>query len=433
MEERITYIKDSEGKEELDLFELTKVFTNGLVSVDGESVPNLMAGCATGLRIKGKLNLDKVEKAIQMLFDNIDGMRAVVDRELEIFRIRESYEYKMEVIVPEGNSPDEKFEKAKEECNKLVVSENFYDDCACRFRVYELGQNEYFLIVATNHLFGDGQSLMLIVKQMIELYFGIKRKVTINSKTMMDYYENWKKVKASAQYKENNLYWEKEKRGIENLYTFNPPEENNVLSDDMYTLEFDLRKLKNIAKKARTTVPNLAMTAYHMGFANVHKTAQSIITVAFANRMEMEYLDTFAPMVKLLINRVRFTQDMAIKELLRAVMQKTSETIKHSYIAKEYIGCNRYFFSYLPEIGGFMSVPGYKVEVWVPEIIDPSKYRMPFILCTAVEQNGKLAFQITCNREYYNKNDILLLREGISNLVNKLDENENALVGDVLR
>ncbi|MDO4863490.1 MAG: condensation domain-containing protein, partial [Ruminococcus sp.] len=343
------YVKDSKGNDKFEAFELVKLMNRGAQLIDGRFDKRFPLVCAAGMRIKGKINLKKMEKAINNGYRDIDTMRSVLnmdDPDDLYFRILESYEIQLEEKVPEGSDPDERFENAKKEVQYNVFQREYYRDCACPIVLYKLGEDDHFLALAIDHGMADGQAFLLILKKLILDYIGLPGGGKINKRSLLDFYEFFEKFKDNGVMEQNTLYWQKIGEGLDGLYKYNAPLENNSISEDEKLVKIPMSTLKQAGKNYKTTAGNLVIAAYQAALSHVYSTDETAITCISANRSVPEFFDTVVLQLDPMLLRNSIPRDdTEVKDFLKSIMLTTSEGMKHTPSFYSQVTYSRFLFS----------------------------------------------------------------------------------------
>lgn len=436
----IGYVKDKNGNDKFEAFELVKLMTHGAKLIDSSFDKRFPFVCAVGMRIKGKLDLKKVEKSINKAYRDIDTMRSVLDMDDPdnlYFRIKEVYDYELLEIIPEGENAEERYENAKKEVQYNVFQREYYKDAACHIELYKLDENDRFFTIAIDHGMADGQALLLIIKKIILDYIGLPGGGKINKNSLYDFYQFYKEFKTNGIMEQNTAYWNKTAEGLESLYKYNPPLENNKITENEKLVIIPMSQIKQAGKNYKTTAGNLVLAAYSTAIAKVYGTDKAAVTCISANRSAPEFFDTAVLQLEpmLLCNNVP-NDDTDVKSYLKNVMLTMSEGMKHTPSFYSRTVYSRFLFSYAQDLTKGMSVtniPGFDVTSWMPQTIPEHIFDINYIFLIAFEQKDSLEFHFALDDSVYCRNDFIKLTDTIKEFFEKLSSQKELTMKDLIR
>jgi hypothetical protein len=429
-----TFYKDEKGQDCFELFEISKVFVNGLTFFDGFTSDPFLLDIVNGFRLKGKLNVGKLEKAIKKAYADIDALRTIYvkNEESAYFQIPDEYDFTLLPIVPEGADAEARYEEAQNMVNaNISLRGAFYLPCAARFELYELDANDHLFMIYMNHMFTDGESVKLVVKKVMTDYFGIGLLGKVHKLTMMDYYRDAQQKLLASQEK-NEEYWAKEKEGFQ-LYRFRDPEPYNELEPDEYRLQFDRKELQENARGMHTTLSNALICAFHLALAKVYGLSETMITIAAANRMDKRFWNTVAPMAKTVIHRLPVNPSESMRAYLGTALKKFSENMEHVDASFTTIGVTRFLFDYINLSEPIPPVPGLEMSFWAPDFnVESPEYAMHGVILLIIETEFTIDVNFICRHDIFNKHDLLTLRNQFMRAVACMKENPEITVGETL-
>ncbi len=437
--EKDVFVKDRNGNDKFEAFELVKIMENDVHLLDSDFKKRFQLTCGAGVRIQGKLDLKRLEKVIANAYKDVDSMRAVLHMDFDnsYFRILEEYEYTLNTVIPEGETADERFENAKKEVSKDIFSREFYAKCACPILLYKLDENDYFLVVAIDHGMGDGQCLLLVLKKLILDYIGLPGGGKINKKGLYDFYQFYQEFKNNGMMAANTEYWKKLAEGTENLYHFNAPLDDNEVSEDDKIVKVSLKELKQAAKNYKTTVPNLVIAIYQAAIAKVYGLKESAITCVSANRSVPDFFDTVALQLDLMLLRNSVPDDETeVKAFLKESLKTTATGMQHTPSFYSQIPISRFLFSYAQDLMKGMNpaaIPGFDVTTWMAPSIPEHALDTNYIFLVAFEQGGDLEMHFAFDKTIYNKNDFINMRDNMVEMFSLLAGKKDLKMVELMR
>lgn len=434
------FVMNEKGTEKFEVFELAKLMNNKVKLIDGIFDKKFPLVCGAGLRIKGKINLEKLEKTINKAYASIDTMRAVLNIEDENdlhFKIRENYEYKLNVLIPEGNDAEEKYNNAKKEVQYKVFQRETYADCACVFMMYNLGENDNFFVVATEHGIMDGQAMLLIIKKVLLDYIGLPGTGRINKKSLVDFYNFYEDFKDNGVMEANTAYWNNIAVGLEDLFKYNEPLENNTITEEEKLIKVSIQLLKQASKNYRTTIGNIVIAAYQMAIAKTYGTRESAISCISANRTIPDFFDTVVLQLEPMLLRNEIPNDNTeVKEVLKRIMFTTSEGMKHTPSFYSNITYSRFLFSYAQDIMKGMDLTkmqGVDITTWMPDSIPEHVFDVNYIFLIGFEQKKELELHFAVCDKVFCKADFLSITQGMVEIFNRMASEKDLTMEQLLK
>ncbi len=434
------FIKDKNGNEKFEAFELVKLMTHGAKLIDGSFDKRFPLVCAAGMRIKGKLDLNKMEKAINKGYKDIDTMRSVLnmdDPDDLYFMIKESYEYKLKELIPDGNDAEERYANAQKEVQFNVFQREYYKDCACPIVIYKLDENDHFFTIAIDHGMADGQAMLLVLKKLILDYIGLPGGGKINKRSLLDFYQFYDDFKNNGVMEQNTAYWIKAAEGLDELYSYHEPLEDNKITEEEKLVIVPMSTIKQAGKNYKTTAGNLVIAAYIAAISKVYSTNEAAITCISANRSVPEFFDTAVLQLDPMLLRTPVPKDATdVKAYLKSVMMTTSEGMKHTPSFYSQVSYSRFLFSYAQDLTKGMSVtsiPGFDVTSWMPQTIPEHVFDINYIFLVAFEQKDTLELHFALDDSVYCRADFIKLADTMKTFFEKLAAEKDLTMRDILQ
>ena len=171
----------------------------------------------TVLRLKGQLNVEALEYALQQIVDRHEVLRTVIGSEAgeayQYFKSGEGWHLQIEaeVIVDEKG--------LQQYINELIVQPfDLSSDYMLRANLVKVGLEEYVLVVTLHHIASDAWSVSVIVKEVVELYRAHEEGVSANLSALPIQYADyaiWQRNYLQGAVLEKKLgYWKDQLAGV---------------------------------------------------------------------------------------------------------------------------------------------------------------------------------------------------------------------------
>lgn len=423
------FVKDKNGSEKFEAFELVKLMNRGAKLIDGSFDKKFPLVCGAGFRIKGRFNLNKLYDAINRAYADIDTMRAFINMEDPddlYFKVRKEYEFKAETIEIEGDDADSKYENAKKDVQEKVFQRETYADVGCKFLIYNLGEKDIFLVVLVEHGLIDGQALLLMIKKIFHDYMGLPGGGKIHKKGLVDFYNAYEKFKSEGTMKANTAYWEEMAKGTENLYTFRKPLDNNSISDEEKLLRIPMKTLKAACKNYKTTTANLVISAYQLAIAKTYGVKETVISCVSGNRTVPDFFESVVLQLDCMLLRNSVSSDETnVGDYFKQCMRTMSEGMSHCPSFYSQIPYSRFLFSYAANLfqGADPSkMLGIDITAWMPESIPEHVFDENYIFLIAFEQKNEVELHFAVYDKLFNREDFLSIAGGMVKIIDILAE-----------
>lgn len=297
------------------------------------------------MRLTGEVDLQKLEKSIQALYDTYDALRIRIFLKNENINISQftdignfqndcnycqrvllNYDYKLSVMQSKGENTEDKLAYAKSEFiekitkYKSVIDTNLLDIC-----VYNIGVDDYLLCFSVDHLASDGISVNMLIYSMFDYY---KNGVLSNkpSKMFVEYVEQINSLYKTDKGIEKYQFYQ---NLIKDVVQLNIPSANDsdfdLNSNGELIKSFDKESIEKAAQINRTSVNNVVTLSLLLGIAKYFKNNDICIGSAFANRNSFENRNIIGLLATGFINRYVFNSTESYKDALKHLMNITGK------------------------------------------------------------------------------------------------------------
>jgi hypothetical protein len=400
-------------------------------------------GLGGGLLVEGNLDLDRVEKAVQRLYDDIDSTRimfpASPDQPLH-YRIREHVDFKLEVLsIGEGLFEERVAEAAAREYPFLSTLKT-YVDVALRVVVYDLGmapsgRRAWVIAFSASHVAIDDQGIFLVIDQFMANYRGENRMV-VHQSSLMDCLNYMNDNPDCTDPDANRAYWIREMAGfvMPSLHESNPDLESPIDPADL-TFMLDIELIKRLALTCQTTLPSLFMAALHIGIASGFNVRDSAICMLTEARPNFIFWNTVVHGLMSMNHRMLLSDDETFLEFARRTVLKMSKNLQN-LASEEYVGgAAPVYYTYVspvksPNLGNDLIC-----KTWMPDLIGDDAGYLPFPEVAVIEGAGTIEFmllvldQTTC---FFTPNEARAFAYGVKRSLEIAIGNPGVLVADII-
>jgi len=328
------FYHDESGNSEFSITRFQKFLYNltyGFSDKLSEGKPYMNCACVAAVRLNQGFifNAEKMQQAIQKIFDCNDAFRTIlVKRNDEIKqKILLHYDYELDLRKTYGNTIEEKLADAihQSDIEGALPILNF-DQVTVKFIVFKIAEDDYLILTVQNHLVSDGNSTFISLKQLISYYD--KGKMHTSVGTFHEFNEN-EFLTISTEYGKNKI--EELKHEMDN-YVYSPDfvvkeEDKNVKSSDIGTKKIDLKEILAFARKNKTSYFYITLAAYHIALSIMLKTDDTIISFGAANRNDERFTNTIGLLVRTLPHRMKIDMNETFSQLLSRTIKSGSRLI----------------------------------------------------------------------------------------------------------
>jgi amino acid adenylation domain-containing protein/FkbM family methyltransferase len=175
---------------------------------------------STALRLKGKLDKEALQFALQKIVDRHEVLRTVIKEEDgEAFQyIHESAGWYLNIVhLSTGSSETSLQAQIQQQADQPF---DLSKDYMLRANLITCGAEDYVLVVTMHHVASDGWSLSIVIKEVVELYKSFVEKVPDRlAKLQIQYadYAIWQRTYLQGELIKKTAYWEKQLSGVRPL------------------------------------------------------------------------------------------------------------------------------------------------------------------------------------------------------------------------
>ena len=291
------------------------------------------------LRLKGKLNIDAVDFALQNIINRHEVLRSVILEEdgKGYQQVKDKDNWKLQVIDGSDYKDDE--DKLKDQINKLIgIPFDLSKDHMIRGNLIRLGEDDNVLALVMHHIASDGWSVSVIVREFVELYDSFEKgreSVLLPLELQYADYAIWQRNHLKGKLLEKNLeYWKKKLNGVEPLQLptdFVRPAVQSIKGDSLeFLVDKELtEKINELSKQNDTTLFMTLLAVINVLFYRYSGQEDICIGSPIAGRQQEEIEELIGFFINTLAMRSDVTGDTAFTELLQQVKVTTLEAYDH--------------------------------------------------------------------------------------------------------
>jgi len=289
------------------------------------------------MHIKGQIDINILEKAINILIKRNDGLRLRFKEQNGIVQ-QFVGEYKIEKLdfidFSVYANPNSTFEKwVENEARKPFVLKN--GQVNYYFAMYKISDSDYGLLAKFHHIISDGWSLSIINERISEIYTELlngDKHINDPAFSYIEYIENEQKYLSSSRFLKNKAFWNKKFAVLPEL-SMNKKTELQDGRRKTYELDSKLSaEIKKLAANFNCSLNSFFVTVY---LIYIHKTTQQddiVIGTPVANRSGKKEKNTIGMFTSTMPLRFVIDDTLTFSETL----VKVDETIIESYFHQKY-------------------------------------------------------------------------------------------------
>lgn len=427
MNNQYKFYRDENGNEEFELSKFQKYVLSVIIGTQGE-YRNI--SCGTSMRLNNGFVFDeeRMQNAIQKLFDDNDALRTILVKRGDDYRqkIVTNYKYKLNVHEVEGETIEERFENAIEAASAIANSNIFaFDKITMHFDVFKIDEDDYLVSTVQNHLFSDGISVSIALKQLIRNYNDLD--CESNSSSYHKFCVEEQKLFDSEDGVKQFEYWNKEIEGYIPI-DIQPKNKNSVNSMQLSQIKFESDKLRALSRNIKTSYFNIFIAAYHIALSKYFNRNDTLISFAVANRRNMEFYQTIGLLTRTIQHRLIIEENDAITD----VIQKCMKTVDENTSNQECGGYNiltPFLFSVQADADITRNI---NLNSGTIEFV-PLRFRRQIELFCMItnEFNNELNVVVACETSIFGVELVEYFKKAVSVIISEIEKNSNTLIKDI--
>lgn len=300
---------------------------------------------STAFKIRTAINRVAMQKAVNYLVQRHESLRTslrVVDSSLkQIIKTNLTVTINYHDYSQQERQDTESFILAimnTEARNPFDLSE----DTLFKIVLYQIKHDEYYLLIILHHSIADGVSLEVFINELFLSYSAyVEKKDPVLPEIQYQFADivNWMNNSLTAEdYTAHTCYWQKQLEGathnielpIDKLRPIEPAYEGNIIPFE-FNSEINA-SVKKAAKIAYTTTNVVLLSAFALLIYQYTDEKDLLIGVPVANRYDEEMQSVIGFLANTVIIRVKISEKLTIRQLLKEVHKTVSETIRHQQL-----------------------------------------------------------------------------------------------------
>ncbi|WP_432409134.1 amino acid adenylation domain-containing protein [Wukongibacter sp. M2B1] len=288
------------------------------------------------VKVKGKINYDLLEKAINIFIKKNEGIRLqMVETNGEVKQFVRLFEEKKLSIFDFGDC-----ENPHEELESFVTTEfekafNLYNEELYYFAMFKIDENNTGYIVKLHHIISDGWSINIMTEQICNNYEKLIRNAEIDDcieDSYIEYIEKEKEYLESQRFIKNKKFWNEKLKAL-------PERVSKYTSDNIqgnrktYYLDEDKsRKIKKFIKQKKSSINILFITAFLIYKYKTTYQKNVIIGTPVLNRAGRKEKNIFGMFTSTMPFAINIEDDDSIE----VTLEKVGKELKRCYFNQKY-------------------------------------------------------------------------------------------------
>ncbi|APO47194.1 hypothetical protein BS614_26180 [Paenibacillus xylanexedens] len=367
------------------------------------------------IRLEGKVDQGRLLDSLQKLITRHETLRTsfhMVDEQIKQI-VHSNVELQLEIVKANENEIDDMIQQK-------IQSFDLSHPPLCKATLFKLEGEIYILLFDMHHIISDGSSISVIQRDLF--YFYNEMEPPRISVSFKNYSINENIDSTNARYEASRNYWKNKLNGqlpVLNLPTDFPRPSVQGFQGDSLVFDIEpntLIKLKELADNTNSTLFMVLISAFLTLLNKYTGNTDISVGTAISNRKRREAKPLVGMFVNTVVLRNEIDPHMSFVELLRSTKQTVAEAFQHQEFPFEDI------IEMLPSQRDFSRNPLFDTmfilhnmdlesipmdgELKVsqhPILSRTSKFDLVF---NAIEQNGRLKFQVEFATSLFHKSTI---------------------------
>lgn len=412
----IYYISPKTGKSEFPVIASQKDLIDIGLAGNALAVPG-------GMSIIGNIDMERLENAIQKLYDNNDSFRIkFFEKEGALYqRVLRKYKHEFKILETKGSSKEERYEYAKNKAiEEMKRPIDIFKEELFRVMLFEVEKDEHFLAFIADHSIFDGGSMPNVINQFFDFYNN-PQKPADNENYYVEYVNELNEYLNSEKAEEARKYWDEKLSKAINIKLPKPDPGEDRESKDFLINAYNLERLEKLAKLHKTSVANMLLLAFQLAVANKFKTSNGLVTFTYANRIKDKLKNMIGPLVRTLANVCEINETDTFEDAIRSSLRQASRDIKYADVCR--VGASLYitFHNFDMKIG---NMEGLKVIPYVPEY----NHEYDRICVNYWEREGQVILITEFSRALISGNAIKSMMDEVEEVIRIIENNPSASV-----
>lgn len=415
------FLKDESGNEEFPLsFMQEYMIKQSEMGFEKTGKREGYTNAGNAVRISMKLDIDRFEKSIGRFINENEMLRSIAVKINGEYtqKIIENYDYKLKLIMSEGNTKDARYNFAVDIAAKEVqMPFDYFNDISFNPLLIKIDEDDYIFVIIADHWISDGASMSVLLGGIFNYYFNPDAKKAAGN-SYLQYIKDEREFQTSEKGKKQAEYWNKELSGYE-LVDIEKAAVGKKSSGIDHFYKFDIAKLAAVSARFKTNNFYVMLLAFHMALSFYFEKDDIVIAATSANRT-MKYMHTFGLFAHSVANRMSVKDDDKLADLLKFAMKKHSENMMNLQAC--------YRFDILQFCMAYQNfIPNSSknaLPVEMAELKLPSKRKFDRFYIGAYESEKEMILVMLGDGERYSEDFMNCIRIGIESTIDAFADEE---------
>ena len=307
------------------------------------------------IRIHDRIDTKIFEDAVNSAVERYDTLRIVLEKkgDEDIQKVLKEYHYTLDLKIAEGETKEERFQNAYKDAFETVCKcLSVYGGVLWRIYLYKIDEDDFLMVVNFHHVIVDGSAGEIINNYLRIAYESLAEGKEIpddNSAGFIEFVLDEISFTETERGKKQLEYWKKELEGYEHI-DLSPYGSDESVNMTALPFTIDKNKMEKIAEREKVSHFALTMMAYHIALSKLTGRLDTEIGFSCANRMKKKYFGTMGYLSRAVQNRLSFSENAALTDLIKSTFNKISENIA-SQQTSHYNDSSQFYLSYASDMG----------------------------------------------------------------------------------
>ena len=400
------------------------------------------------LKIKGNFEIDLLERSLNILIEKYEALRAIFIYEkvkepvqviLKKRQLKINYE---DISQMEFNDKQAYIDNYKMQDKQKGF--NLSAELLMRMSVIKEDNNVFSLIWSFHHIIIDGWSMGILVKELFEVYYSLKKGVDIDINEIYPY-SNYSKWLSSLGRKEAAEYWEKYLEGyskkvsvpngsaIQNVEGYKQQNLNFVIGEEQ------TEELTRIANKCQTTLSTVIQAIWGVMLQKYNNTEDVVYgTVVSGRPSELAGIETTIGMfINTIPIRVKCSGQEKFSTLVSGQQRLSTMSERYSYYPlveiQSHSQLRRGLFDHIlvfenyPMDKEVKSIIESEIELVDVEVFEQTNFNFNILIVPG--KNLKILFKY--NAFVYEENFLRMMEGHFREVIKHVTENSDIMIQDI--
>ncbi|MDT7830903.1 amino acid adenylation domain-containing protein [Flavobacteriaceae bacterium S356] len=298
---------------------------------------NTSYSIAYSIALKGAIDLEQLEQAIQTIIENNELLSSKLKVEDgNPYFSREKKDVRLVLETAEDILPSERTRFIDDSISAMAATPFTFDGDLFKIKLYKVNEDTYVLGFVVSHLVFDGESLPNFIQQLAALYSAGSPNTdllpVVSFSEITQLRANYEK---SEGYKESISFWKrylKDVRAIHGLPKIYKEKEHYSFESGTILANIDSslrKKLQHLAAEKDVTLNMLLLSAFASTLYRIGKQEEYLIAMPFANRLSKAEQKSIGYFSNTLFVRTKCDKHKPFDKLVNEIKSDTVRILDH--------------------------------------------------------------------------------------------------------